>query len=39
MELLKYGDSVGIVVCLNGLDKKNNIIMKKLEEMFSILGF
>ncbi|OOM09269.1 S66 family peptidase [Clostridium saccharobutylicum] len=38
MELLKHGDSVGIVACSNGLDRKNNIIMKKLEETLSILG-
>ena len=38
MNLLNYGDKVGIVACSNGLDESNIIKMRELEATLSYLG-
>ncbi|BCZ47852.1 LD-carboxypeptidase [Clostridium gelidum] len=38
MDLLNYGDKVGIVACSNGLDKSNIIKMTQLENTLNLIG-
>lgn len=38
MKLLKYGDTVGIVACSNGLDESSKVKMQELEKILNSLG-